>query len=71
MSKKLKDQILKEAYKVSFDYKRPDGYWSCSIYDYVLVPVEHGMIEKNNHEKAADIIRKLYPECRINSVTYC
>jgi hypothetical protein len=71
MSKKLKDQIFKESYEVSLDYKKPDGYWVCSHKEYVLVPVVHGMREKDNHDEAGEIARKLYSECRINSVTYC
>jgi hypothetical protein len=60
-----------EQYQVSIDYQKPDGYWVCSHKEYIFVPVEFGVNEKNNHDKAAAMVKKLYPGCRINSVTYC
>ena len=60
-----------EQYEVSLDYKKPDGYWVCSHYELVVVRVHHGVNEKNNHAEAEAIAKQRYPNCRINSVTYC
>lgn len=62
---------FEELYQVSLDYQKADGYWVCSHKEDVLVSVEHGMTEKDNHAVAASIAKTLYPRCRINGVTYC
>jgi hypothetical protein len=64
-------QTFDELYDVSLDYQKADGYWVCSHKEYVCVPAVHGLNEKNNHDAAGVIARKLYAKCRINSVTYC
>lgn len=61
---------FRECYIVSFDYQKPDGYWRCSEKEDVIIECVHGVNEKNNHQKAEDIIRLKYPNCKINSVTY-
>jgi len=69
--KKAKDNdTFGEAYEVSLDYQKPDGYWVCSHKELILVPVKHGVNEKCNHGKAAEMAEKLYPKCKINGVTY-
>lgn len=60
-----------EQYEVNLDYLKPDGYWAMSHIETVFVPVKHGVNEKNNHDKAEQIARQKYPNCRINCVTYC
>lgn len=69
--KKITPKTFGEQYEVSLDYQKADGYWVFSHIEHVRVQVTHGVNEKNNHEAAAAIAKKLYPKCRINCVTYC
>jgi hypothetical protein len=69
--KKEPSEWFMEEYIVNFDYLKPDGFWVCSHEEEVVVPVRHGVNEKNSHERAASRIKSAYPNCRINSVTYC
>jgi hypothetical protein len=62
---------FEELYQVSLDYQKADGYWVCSHKEDVLVSVEHGMTEKDNHAAAEAIAKTRYPRCRINGATYC
>lgn len=45
-------KTFKEQYTVKLNYKKPDGYWIVGEAIDVFVEVEHGVNEKNNHEKA-------------------
>lgn len=69
--KKITPKTFGEQYEVSLDYQKDDGHWVSSHKEIVSVQVTHGVNEKNNHELAAAIARKLYPKCKINCVTYC
>jgi hypothetical protein len=60
-----------EEYIVSLNYQKQDGYWVYSHKESFCVPVSHGVNEKDNHDEAAEIARKKYPNCKINSVTLC
>ena len=59
-----------EVYEVVFDHQKDDGYWVCSKKELVSISVKHGCSEKNNHDQAAEIIKKKYQRCKINKVTY-
>jgi hypothetical protein len=61
---------FKEEYIVILDYKKPDGFWVISHELTVFVDVEHGINEKNNHDKARRIAKKQFPGCRIKNVIY-
>ena len=60
-----------EQYEVSLDYQKPDGYWVSSHKEHVTVQVAHGVCDKRGHAAAEAIAKQRYPNCRINSVTYC
>ena len=60
-----------EEYIVKFDlFNKEKGYWTMSREESVFVEVEHGVNEKNNHRKAANIIKEMYPDSRIKRVLY-
>ena len=63
-------KTFSEAYEVSLDYQKEDGYWVKSHKVIVLVEIQHGINEKNNHEKAEEIAKQMFTKCRINSVIY-
>jgi hypothetical protein len=60
-----------EEYEISLDYQKSDGYWVMSHLILVSVPVVYGINEKDNHDKAEAIAKKLYPNCKINKIVYC
>ena len=69
--KRKQSDIFYEQYNVILDYKKPDGYWVCSHVESVAVPYTPGVNMKNNHDKAEQMARKLFPGCEIRSVIYC
>ena len=67
---KNRNQTFLEQYEVQYDYQKEDGYWVFSATADVFVEVEHGVNEKNNHDKAKKQFQKDHPEARITCVTY-
>jgi len=63
-------KTFREAYIVKFNYQKPGGFLVFSHEEQVLIDVEHGINEKNSHEKAGRLIEKKYPGCRIVSIKY-
>ncbi len=61
---------FEEQYLVSIDYQKSDGLWVHNFEVVVLVSCQHGVGEKNNHDKAVTKVLEAYPNCRINQVTY-
>jgi len=61
---------FEELYLVKFSYKKSDGFWEQSKIEDVYVEVEYGINEKNNHNKAKEIIQNKYKGCKIISVIY-
>lgn len=60
-----------ELYRVTFNYKKSDGYWIYGRVEHAAVIVKHGINEKNNHAKAEEFIKSKYPGCQITEVAYC
>lgn len=60
-----------EQYEIIYDYKKPDGFWAISAKETVMVKCQHGVNEKNNHNKAKEIFESNHPEARVHSVMYC
>lgn len=71
--KKHKKQPYREEYIVKLVYQKPNGLWVHGHEETVMVEIKEGMHEKDNHEKAEQIIAEKYKHCkyRIVSVTYC
>ena len=82
--KKKKSSTFLEEYIVRYDRQKMDGYWENNQYMDISVPCQHGVREKNNHEKAEKeffrvcqvsnsfLIRGVqYKQIRIVSTTYC
>jgi hypothetical protein len=56
----MKD-YFKETYLVRYDlYHKDIGYWIRNAEELVNVVVKHGVNEKNNHEKAGDILKEKF-----------
>ena len=68
--KQTKSASFLEAYEVSLDYQKPDGYWVRAHKEAFYVNVRHGRREKCNHRAAEDAAKKKYPGCKINCVAY-
>jgi hypothetical protein len=74
MAKGMRNQMLEtfgEEYEVTLDYKGEDGYWVFSHKEIVTVQVKYCARIKNNHAKAKEIARQLYPNCVIRCVLCC
>lgn len=71
LKESLSGNTFGEEYLVNLDYKKPDGYWVIGHEETVVVRVEHGVNEKNNHDEAKAIAKSRFKECRINKVNYC
>ena len=59
-----------EHYLVKLNYQKPDGYWVVGHEEEVLVPVNHKMVEKGNHNWAAEMAKQKFPGCQIVRVSY-
>ncbi len=59
---------FREEYLVKINRKGQGGFWV--IGEIVEIEVLVCSKEKRNHDKAADLVRKMYPGCEIVSVTY-
>ena len=59
---------MKEQYRVTVDYKKPDGYWVISKPMDIWVEVEQ---EKTGHALAQREAEKQIPGCRVTRVCYC
>ena len=68
--KKPKPRTFPEEYLVSYDRKKPDGYWE-RIEESVFVDVVAGINEKDNHAQAEQIVKTNNPGCIIRRVLYC
>jgi len=69
----MKKQIFTEQYEVSIDYKKPDGYWAMSHKVHINIPLVGVAAEneKGNHDLAVKVVKQMFPNCLVNSVTYC
>lgn len=59
-----------EEYIVKVNYQKDDGYWVIGEVVDVSVPVEHGVNEKNNHNRAANLVQSQFVNCEVVSVKY-
>ncbi len=60
-----------EQYLVKINFQREDSLWEWGKEVNILVPIKHGVNEKNNHKRAENKVREKYPNCEIVSVSYC
>jgi hypothetical protein len=65
-----KTNTFKEVYEVSLDYQKDDGYWVCSQKYDIIIEIPNSERGKDNHKLAAQIVKEMHPNCKINSVTY-
>jgi len=63
--------MFDELYIVKIGYTNASGFWIQGHEEYVEVKVKHGVNEKNNHDKAEQLVKKKFPNCKVFSVTYC
>jgi hypothetical protein len=68
--KKPKIATFGELYIVKLNYKKPDGYWVYGHEEDVVIEVQHGVNEKDNHDEAEAEARRRFPGCRVVCVTY-
>lgn len=64
---KIKNKTFKEQYQITLNYKS-NSKWIFSHKINVFVDVLNN--EKNNHDKAIKIARKMFPNCKITRVDY-
>ena len=61
---------FREEYIVKINRKGQGGFWVIGEIVEIEVTLYQGCREKCNHDKAADLARKMYPGCEVVSVTY-
>lgn len=66
--KNKKSEYFNEAYRVKFKYQ--SGNLMVDQSKVVLVPVKHGVNEKNNHAEAERLLKEKIPFCTVVSVDY-
>jgi TRAP-type uncharacterized transport system substrate-binding protein len=69
---KKKNEYFDEAYTIKAIYQDNDGFWKY-INETQLVPVKHGINEKDNHQKAGELFlkeRKELKNLQIKSIIY-
>ena len=62
--------IFMEQYEASIDIQRNDGTWIHNHKVDVSIPIKHGKNEKGNHDLAIREVKRLFPGCRVNGITY-
>ena len=68
--KSKSSSVFMEQYEVSIDIQRDDGAWIHNRKVNVSIPVKHGENEKGNHNLVIREVERLFPGCRVNSITY-
>ena len=66
----MKSDTFREEYNVKINRKGQGGFLVIGEIVEVEVTLYPGIREKCNHDKAADLARKMHPGCEIVSVTY-
>jgi len=66
--RKKTSEYFNEAYQVKFKYQ--SGNLTVDQSKVVLVPVKHGVNEKNNHAEAERLLKEKIPFCTVTSVDY-
>ena len=66
----MNTDTFREEYLVKINRKGQGGFWVIGEIVEVEVTLYPGSREKCNHDKAADLARKMHPGCEIVSVTY-